>query len=206
MYTNDVFISYKRDSINEQWLDEIFVPLFTNYLNEILPEEARIFVDREGIINGTNWKSSLSYELAHSKCMVAILSPSYFMKRSEWCVREFVSMKYREDRLGLRPNDQPPCLIWPVLVQSIEGNKIPPLIHEIQLKDYSPYKFVGEGFKTDRAYFNFQQTLRKDCRTISQIIEHAPAWRKEWESPPWMEKIEEKVAEHFNLYNPKQGL
>jgi hypothetical protein len=204
-YRNDVFISYKRGSINEQWLDQIFLPLFTAYLDASLDNEPQIFVDRTNIINGTNWDVKIAYELAHSKCMVSILSPSYFVKRSEWCVKEFLSMKYREEVLGLTPDGSPPCLVWPVMLQSIE--KKPPIIHTIQMKDYSEYNRVGEGFKKSEAYYNFQTALQNDCETIVDIINHAPDWQQEWESPKWKASIEARVRKYFNeTEDPKQNL
>lgn len=205
MYTYDVFISYKRDSINEQWLDDIFLPLFKSYLNNSLPEPPKIFVDRTNIIDGTEWTKTIEFQLAHSKCMVAILSPAYFFKRSEWCIREFISMKHREEILDLRPNNQPPGLIWPLMLQPINSKS--EILHSIQMKDYSDYNRIGEGFKKNESYFHFQTKLRQDSNIIVSIIENAPNWKPEWDTPEWKNAIEEKVKRFLDdNIDPKQNL
>jgi hypothetical protein len=205
-YTHDVFISYKRGTINEEWLDKTFLPLFKGYLNLIAVNEVDVYLDREGIVPGTSWPDSLRRNLAGSKCMVAIMSPSYFMKRSEWCVREFISMKYRQEVLQLHDGAVPPCLVWPVMLQSIPLARRPTLIHDIQLKDYSSFQYFEGASPEDPDYKRFKQTLNADCQVIAEIIDHAPEWQLQWESQDWLDMIERQVQDHFTNYNPVQGL
>lgn len=205
-YKYDVFISYKRGTINEEWLDKTFLELFSGFLDNLLVNQVEIFVDRQGIAPGAVWPESLRRALASSRCMVAIMSPAYFMKRSEWCVREFISMKYRQEVLELHDGAIPPCLVWPVMLQSIRPDRRPPLIHDIQLKDYSSFQYFEGASPEDPDYKRFKQTLNADCQVIADIIENAPPWQPDWESQEWRDMIEEQVQNHFTNYNPTQGL
>ena len=110
-YINDVFISYKRGRINEQWLTDIFLPIFSNFLNDALPFDPKIFVDRTGLTPGVLFRDELFINLLYSKCIVSIWSPPYFRK-SEWCVKEFLTMKNRKEFCQLSLLTMSKTLIW----------------------------------------------------------------------------------------------
>ena len=104
-YKYDVFLSYNRKFPHGQWVDEIFYPLFVPYLGDALNKDVSVFKDTEDIEVGSSWPQRLRNALACSKCMVSILSPSYF--RSEWCLQEFAVMHHRQNRLALASNGKP---------------------------------------------------------------------------------------------------
>lgn len=205
-YTHDVFISYKRGTINEEWLDKTFLKLFAGYLNSFTVETVDVFLDRKGITPGTAWPDALRHSLAQSKCMVAIVTPEYFLKRSEWCVREFIAMKHRQEVLQLHNGVMPPCLVWPVMLQCIPPGRRPQLIHDIELKDYSDFQYFEGAFPQDPDYIKFKRTLNTDCQVIADIINNAPPWQPAWESQAWLDIIEQQVQQHFADFNPVQVL
>jgi len=151
-YLYDVFISYKRGGTKDVWLDKIFMPLFEEYLGDLFPNP-KIFLDKTGLIQGADWSDAIVNALAHSKCLVAIISPSYFMN-SEWCIKEFITIKFRQQKLNLKAGTVPPSLMWLIAIQDFEN--IPPIIHTIQYANYVNYNVIGDAFFRSDRYMNFQ--------------------------------------------------
>lgn len=208
-YINDVFISYKRGQMNEQWLDEIFLPLFTKYLNDSLPYEARIFVDRKGLVPGVDFSDELFRNLVFSKSFVSIWSTPYFRK-SEWCVKEFLTMKYQQELYQIAPGGQPPSLIWPLLLSKLI-DPIPEMVQNIHYLDYRDFNFIGKSFIESVGYLNLQQKLSNDVGIIAAIINNAPKLHDDFKTPDGQEKITADINAYlknneceFNL--PKQGI
>ncbi len=170
-YLYDVFISYKRGKINEQWLSEIFLPFFKEYLNDNLPHEPKIFIDTSALTPGVDFSNELFRNLMYSKCMVSIWSPPYF-RRSEWCVKEFLTMKYKQEHHKLGADTVPRTLIWPVLYRDIDP--FPELAHHISYLDYSDFNVVGEAFFKSDKFLKFQEKLQADICSIADIINNVP--------------------------------
>ncbi|MBC7867480.1 MAG: toll/interleukin-1 receptor domain-containing protein [Gloeobacteraceae cyanobacterium ES-bin-316] len=170
-YLYDVFISYKRGKINEQWLQEIFFPFFKEYLNNALPHEPKIFIDTTALTPGVDFSNEIFRNLMYSKCMVSIWSPPYF-RRSEWCVKEFLTMKYKQDYHKLSADTLPRTLIWPILYR--EMRPLPELASQISYLDYSEFNVVGEAFFRSDKFIKFQEKLQADISSIVDIINHVP--------------------------------
>jgi TIR domain len=202
-YLYDVFISYKRGGTKDVWLEKNFKPLFEEYLSDILLKKPEIFIDRTGLTQGADWSDGIIYALAHSKCLVAIVSPSYFMN-SEWCIKEFLTIKFRQQKLNLQAGTIPPSLMWLIAIQDFEN--VPPIIHTIQLANYVKYNLIGDAFFRSDAFLDFQTDLRKDVKTVSNIIKNAPNWQEEWNTEQWKIEIK-KIIEEYYQHNddPKQG-
>ena len=112
-YQYDVFISYKSES--KDWVLKAFLPLFERHLQEALGgRKPSIFMDMQRIENGDAWRNTLRYALAHSRCVVAVLTPSYF--HSEWCTKELSVMLHRAKQHGLLTKEIPGGLIAPLCV------------------------------------------------------------------------------------------
>jgi TIR domain len=208
-YRNDVFISYKRGRMNEQWLDEIFLPLFETYLNDVLPNEVKIFVDRSGITPGVDFNDDLFRNLVFSKSFVSIWSNPYF-KQSEWCVKEFLTMNYQQQLYKIAPGGKPPALIWPLLLSNLI-DPVPPMVQKIHYLDYCDYNRIGEAFIKSERYLDFQEKLRNDVKILAGIINNAPKFHDDLKTPEGQEKIAADINTYlknneidFNL--PKQGL
>lgn len=185
-YLYDVFISYKRGPVNEQWLTQIFLPYFKDYLDNALPFQPQIFVDQTGLTPGVDFDNELFKNLIYSKCLVCILSPPYF-RRSEWCIKEFLTMKYRQELLQLDAHTVPQTLIWPILYREI--SPMPELIKKMTYLDYSEFNVVGEAFFKTQKFLDFQEKLQNNINTIADIILHVPPLDASLETPEGRRKI-----------------
>lgn len=192
-YAYDVFISYKRGRINEQWLNETFFPFFQDYLNNELPHEPKIFIDTTGLTPGVDFSNELFNNLLLSKCLVSILSPPYF-RRSEWCVKEFLTMKYRQEQFKLGSTTKPKTLIWPIIYREIQP--LPDLAKNISLLDYSEFNVVGEAFTKSEKYLRFQEKLQDDIRSIAEIIVNVPPLDVAIET----DEGRKKIIDELNIY------
>ncbi|HSN59720.1 MAG TPA: toll/interleukin-1 receptor domain-containing protein [Ferruginibacter sp.] len=193
-YLYDVFISYKRGKINEQWLREIFLPFFEDYLNNELPYQPKIFVDTTALTPGVDFSNELFRNLMYSKCMVSIWSPPYF-RRSEWCVKEFLTMKYKQDFHKLNAGTVPRTLIWPVLYREIEP--LPELASQISYLDYSEFNVVGEAFFRSDKFLRFQEKLQQDICSIVDIINNVPPMDDFFETSEGREKTIKELKVYF---------
>jgi hypothetical protein len=197
-YINDVFISYKRGKINEQWLNEIFLPLFTDYLSNELPFDPKIFVDTNDLTPGVFFNEELFINLLYSKCLVSIWSPPYFNK-SIWCVMEFLTMKHRQELLKLTPLTKPKSLICSIMYREV--SPIPDIAEGITYMNYTDFNLVGDAFFKTEKYLGFQQKLQKDIKIIGEIIKNAPALNPVWETPGGRKQIEEELISYFAKHN-----
>lgn len=204
-YTNEVFISYKRGKINEQWLNEIFLPLFSDYLDNELDFKPRIFVDTKGLVPGVFFNEDLFINLVQSKCIVSIWSPPYF-RRSDWCVMEFLTMKYRQEVLRLGPLTKPKSLIWPVLYREV--NPIPQIAAGLHYVDYTDFNVVGDAFFKTEMYLNFQDKMQDDIKTVADMINNAPPFNAQWETAEGLRQLKDELKNYFKGHNhdddPKQ--
>ncbi len=182
-YQYDVFLSYNRKFPHGQWVDEIFYPLFIPYLEDALNEEVSIFRDMEEIEGGSAWPQRLKNALAHSKCMVSVLSPSYF--RSEWCMKEFVVMHHRQRQLGYLTVEKPNGLIIPLNL--FDGEYFPDYANELQMLDCRNFNGVGEGMKRTQLYIDFQGVLQEWVCDVAKTVNNAPDWDAVWLSDGWLD-------------------
>jgi len=206
-YKYDVFISYKRGGTKERWVNENFLPLFKEYLGDSFAaaglDDPKIFLDTSELVEGEDFRNALITNVAQSKCMVAIISPPYLV-RSQWCMYEFLSMRYREEVLQLGPNKVPKSLIWPVLLQEMDA--YPPIINTIQLANYTKYNVIGEGFLNSEDYVSFQRDLRKDVKTVTGIVKNIPEWKSEWDTTEWSDIIKQRITDYFSGNSGSQPL
>jgi len=188
MYDYDVFISYKRGRLREEWLNTIFRPHFEEQLEEAIGKKPTIFIDSIDIPPGVEWPDYLATALSKSRCMVAILSPSYF--GSEWCLKEFKAMYFRQNELrkkNLLAKDR--AVILPFVKQG-PMDAFPDFIDRIQLLDYSRFNIVGEGFKNTTLYVEMQQKIQLDARKTATMIKDAPNWIPEFEQVSWLNEAD----------------
>jgi hypothetical protein len=128
-YRYDIFLSYSTDYPFGDWVKEHFLRLLQGYAKQALLKEPSIFFDRETIITGQNWRAVILDALCHSKCLVAIWSPSYFI--SEWCKYECSAFLYRQSQ---RPAAET-GLILPIKVY--DGDCFPLAASSLQQLDLS---------------------------------------------------------------------
>lgn len=132
-YVYDVFVSYRRRQPVLDWVKNHFYPLLEQRLPDELPvdHKTRIFVDWDEIEIGSAWPAKLSQALKRSRCILPVWSPEYF--RSDWCLAEWKTMMERERLLGLRTEQRPGGLIFPVIFA--DGEHFPQEARVVQSKD-----------------------------------------------------------------------
>lgn len=180
-YEWDVFISYSHKGHVRDWVKNHFHRELMLSLEDVLPDDPRIFIDHE-IPTGSQWPERLEAALLRSRCLVTVWSPPYF--RSEWCMAEWVSMRKREATLK-EVNGQSPTLIYPI--RFADGDHFPPEANNTQqCKDLSEYGHDGEQFRDTPDYLNFQKEMRTVAKEIATILECAPEWQADWpvDRPP----------------------
>lgn len=136
-----VFWSYTHDT-NEYLNNEI--KNIRNYVAEeirqLYGKDINIIIDSREVRTGQNLESRIRQLITQSSCMVAFLSPTYFM--SDWCKKEYQWFIEQENLLGR--ND----LIMPIL--------------SIKLQEKSRYDKNTEQWKNDllgRSYIDISEII-----------------------------------------------
>ncbi len=102
-YDFEIFVSYRRSlhdggpSGERRWVHDVFVPELRQRLAAEYPNP-RVCLDID-LETGTVWPEALKAKLKASKTLVPVWSASYF--RSAWCMSEWLTMRRREEILGL---------------------------------------------------------------------------------------------------------
>lgn len=179
-YEYDVFISYRREPDSKEWTQNVFLPKFTSYLREELgKKDLSIFIDEHGIEGGQYWEDTLKIALAKSKCLVPVLMTSYF--QSEWCVREFAVLHYRQEQLVQKPQGLiVPFVIW-------DGDDFPATAKALQQFPCHDYYFTHKGFLDSGTFFEFQKKLKKWISAVSKAVKSAPDWDAAWLTDKWLD-------------------
>jgi hypothetical protein len=192
-YQHDVFISYRRDPVDDQWLKQHFVPLFASAVRQAITAEcqrlpAGIFFDQSlpdgetrvfqlsGVDPGERWREVLRNAIRASRAAILLWSPLYFY--SEWCNIEWMSFETRSRKFQRN-------LLVPVSVH--DGESFPAKAREAQIEDLSDFVNIGEGFTRTALYVDFQQRLRALARKVALVVKNSPPF-SEWpvveELPP----------------------
>ncbi len=202
-YQYDVFLSYSRRNISANWVNDIFMPLFKDYLDGAVGRGTKVFQDINGIEGNDAWDSRLKNALAHSKTMVCIWIPQYF--DSEWCRRELAVFLNREKIHNFRTTQQPQGLICPINI--FDGQHFPAYVANMQYCDCVKYNRTGEGFKQTVGYNDLQEVLQNFAYDVAKAINIAPAWQTEWLQPKFLDTPYTnltKQVEKAKMKNPPQ--
>ncbi len=184
-YEYEVFLSYKRGRIPEEWLDQTFLGLFEEHLTAALAgKQPRIFIDRNDIYPGTQWLDVVGRALATSKCMVAILSPSYF--NSVWCKMEFDAMHNRQIALRKMNKLKTTDAVLTPLYNQGPTDFFPTYVDRIQLLDYSKYYRIGGAFRNSVEFLQLQDKIINDASRTGAMIRNAPPWLQQFGSQEWL--------------------
>lgn len=193
-YLFDAFVSYKRGRVNEQWLNEIFLPYFKDALDNVLDHEPLIFVDKTGLTPGADYEEELYGNLIASKSLVAVWSPPYF-RRSEWCLKEFLTMRFKQEYHQLDNSTIPKTLLWPIMYRVVKP--LPAAVQNISFLDYSDYNVVGEAFFKSKKFLKLQKQLESDITSIAHIIDNAPDYDENWETPVGRDAMVNLLKQYF---------
>lgn len=180
-YLYDIFISYPSSDISvKPWVEGIFSKLLRNELATHLghpSDELSIFIQNQSIQSGQKWEELILDGLHYSKCMIPILSQTYFS--SPWCCREIATLIKRTETLKIASpqNNSEPKIILPVLFKKKDALiKIPKKIEKLQFCD----KFCHYTFEYPNgsdAYLKLAQEIRKWVENeLWPALNNAPAW------------------------------
>lgn len=175
-YQYDVFLSYTRSNLVGEWVQDYFSELFEEYLASALGRPARIFKDTQSIFTGDAWPLRIKEALAYSKCLVAVISPSYF--RSIWCLKECHIMLAREVVEGFGISGNGSGLVIPVIAR--DGKHHPKYMRDIQSVDFKRFVKKGGAFTNSPRYIEFQDKMEEWTEQVAIAIEKAPPWKSTW--------------------------
>ena len=182
MYEYDLFVSYKREPKNNElitpWLRKVLKRI-EFYLRQEMgggKDQARLFIDVDGIEAGEVWPEKIRHALQSAKCLMPIWTPEYF--HSDWCVAEWRSFLAREKLIASRRKD--PCrLIVPIKFH--DGIRFPPEAANVEQFDLRDYAATTKAFwVTKRADELDQILLTKVAPTLARAIEKAPDFDSDW--------------------------
>lgn len=179
-YNYDVFISYRRPT--KRWVSKYFKRLIEHYLPEALDgRPVRIFFDENDIHTGDAWENRLKKALSESKCLVPVLTPSYFT--SNWCTKEFAVMENRSLKHGFHTVQAPGGLIVPITIN--QGKFYPLKIQALPCYEY----YMSRGDLDKMSFWeDFERKIADWISTdLAKAIKQAPAWNEVWQQDEWLE-------------------
>ena len=164
-YRYDAFVSYSRSGVAREWVENHFWPLLEQALS--LHRPTQLFVGRDPE-TGQAWPEHTADALARSRCLISILSPSYF--RSPWCVSELESFLERERRFMTQPGS----LILPVAMSGTAH--FPREMQERQAASFQQWAVPFQHFRQSSSYHDFLTAVNRFCEPLIARIESAPPW------------------------------
>lgn len=184
-YEYDVFISYRNDKFFSSWVHDVLYETLEPLLRNALGKgEVKIFLDKEEITSGDDWKKRIQKALITSRCMIPVLIPDYFNR--EWCIREFAVMLHRQRELGYNTLQNPTGLIHPIHL--FDGDLFPDYAKDIQAKIFNDYFYPSEGFNKMPIYNDFFKDMKDWVFEIAKAVNNAPEWNDEWLQPDWLDE------------------
>jgi TIR domain len=211
-YKYEIFLSYKWGGERKEWVDKIFMPILNDALHEEVGNRIEVFKDTDNIVYGAALPESLKDALAHSKCMISIITLPYFFD-SVWCPTEFSAMLFREDALELRKDKNHTGLIFPIIF--VDGNaksvtekspvykysKLGNLISSIlplEL-DIDKYNNINQAFIESTEYNELKSIIRRWVkRSIIPRLDNCPEWDSDWYSEEYLVKPFDTFQINFN--------
>ena len=173
-YTNDIFISYRRNAETLEWINNHFVPLLSLRLGFELGRTPDIYIDTQ-LETGVSWKNQLGNELARSRILFILWSGNYL--NSEWCTLEMCLMLARERMTNRRTAENPRGLVIPAFIH--DGEKFPYQASDVQYFEIQKTFNVRMAKDSVRAE-ELDSILTTQAPAIAKAIEEAPAWREDW--------------------------
>lgn len=198
-YEYDVFISYRNDKFFSSWVHDVLYEALEPLLKNALGREVKIFLDREEITSGDDWRKRIQKALATSRCMIPVLIPDYFNR--EWCLREFAVILHRQRELGYNTTKNPTGLMLPIHL--FDGDLFPDYTKNIQAKIFNDYFYPSEGFSKMPIYNEFFKEMREWVFEIAETIKNAPEWNDEWLTQKWLDEPYEQLKAQHSEPNKK---
>jgi hypothetical protein len=186
-YEWDVFLSYRRSNDWPRFVQRQFLPKLKHWLDTVLGDAAKIFVDVNEIETGDDWPYALAHGLAHSKIMVCLWSAEYF--RSKWCALELTHMLARRKSLVTRSGQLPPLILAALIHDSNNLTRELSRIQKFPMQDYSN-PWIADGSLTEE---RLSVEIEKLARHAGNALMHVPEYDDSWPSLA--------TAEFMHLFN-----
>jgi len=161
-YTWDVFLSYRRKRQYVDWIDDFFLQRFCDKVSENLPPEwgdVKVFVDRQAIQPGAEYRKELADALATSRCLVPLWAADYF--GSSWCYSEWQNF--------VRARGRVVPIQW-----STHRRFFPAEAEKIEAKDFSSFTLTGEGFRKTEDFVKYQKTIADFAESVARVLLDVP--------------------------------
>jgi hypothetical protein len=174
-YKYDIFISYRRDALTRQWIEEHFVPLIELHVRMELGRVPIIYIDSQ-LENGTTWPISLGKALGSSRTIIPLWTKTFL--HSVWCTHEIGHMLERETKTGFRTYEKPSGLIFPTIIH--DGETLPVnllTIQKIEIQDCFNVRMSKNSPKAEI----LDDKLKPLGKDIADAILLAPDWIEDWE-------------------------
>ncbi len=171
-YLYDVFFSYKRSPEIRDWTRRVHSKL-KFWVGQRMDREPKFFFDEDALELGSTWPDELRRGLGVSRCMVSVLSPSYF--RSDWCLAEWGTFLARKKITGKD-------LIFPMCFA--DGEHFPRDAYEIQHLDVREYAYTVPSFWDTPRAVDLEDKLKNLAGKLAHFISTAPEFRADWPVQP----------------------
>lgn len=155
----DLYVSYHRGGALEDWTTR-FINELKSWLLLELGAEPRIFIDTKCLAVGEDFSTQIKKALDASKCLLAVITPTYFV--SDSCLEEWHHFMKRE---GINRHQ----LIFPVLARGSQ-NTLPEFINHFELFDLS--KFFSQDNSNPRTFdsSDYSKALRNLSASIARTV------------------------------------
>jgi hypothetical protein len=170
-YQYDVFFSYKHTEQSLYWHEKVKDLLQGWLTQELGGINARIFMDREEIKTGQDWKDRLGIGLKHSKCLVPVWSPSYF--QSPYCLSEWRAFQQRETIAARK-------LIAPIRYH--DGDFFPAEARKVQMADFRNLTSNVDPFWGTRRAVMVEDKIKLLAQDVATLVKQAPDFDSEWQT------------------------
>jgi Trypsin-like peptidase domain/TIR domain len=166
-YGYEIFLSYNRKERIKAWIEEMFVPELVTWLDEELEAgDPHIFWNQEALRNA--WSDTLKDSLRRSRCLVPILTPSYF--REPHCCAEWETFIQREQLEGT-------SLLFPLIWH--RGTTLADDVMSRSL-DFEKFAFAGDGMKKMELFIEFQAAVKQFAAQLATALRDMPDYKADW--------------------------
>jgi hypothetical protein len=165
-YQWDIFLSYRRDPPVESFVHKVLDPALRDWLPQHAAlQRERVFLDVRECKPGVDWTERLEHALRHTRCLIPVLSPTYF--DSSWCMTEFYSMLARQQATGK-------TLIYPLRFS--DGDFFPADVKALGHCDIAKFSAARGPLRTPA----FMQLIEQVCVAVGGLVRQAPSFDPGW--------------------------
>ena len=170
-YEFDIYVSHTGEGVAARWAQETFLPQLGEAL--ALEDVPRMFTDRPLGLDRLSPRQEAA--LLHSKCLLAVWSPSYFA--SAVCMAEWTTMLGREEsvegtEIGRR-------FVVGILFAG-EWDLLPSEARRGPAHDCRDFSALTPALRETPVYLAFEGVVQRVSRELTEMMLHAPDWRSDW--------------------------